>query len=188
MTREAQSPASLPYGGVLEDFLQGNYLDRFARLRRRCEGRPDDQGFSLGHGSLHGTVLTRESGCRERAVLVPGKPGTQIVLAAVVRLQCLAKSGGHCLLVAFAAAKAAQDGAQEHERANKGGDGVAGKPEERRSAQLPEEQGLAGTHRDLPEVEFQPLFSQYRADQIVLASRGAPGRDQEICSLRAGGE
>jgi hypothetical protein len=74
---------------------------------------------------------------------------------------------------------------QEQERTHQGRDRVAGQPDHRRAAIAARHQRLAGPHRDLPEIDREPVFAQHAAHQIVLADRDAAGRDQQIDPARA---
>ena len=115
--------------------------------------------------------------------------GAQIILAIVVLGQIAAGDRTFLAVIAILLAQhGPQRRADEDQRTDQRRDGIAGQADDPGRSDIAEHQRLARPHGDLPEVDRHALFAERCLHQIVIADRGAAGRDQQIGAGRTGGK
>ena len=109
-------------------------------------------------------------------------PGNSTQQSGVLKDFADGKAGGLAGIGAWVslAVQGAQERAQEQDRANHRRRRVAGQAKDPHGADPPMHQRLAGTHGDAPEAELHPGRDQSLLHQVVIADRGAAGRDHDV--------
>ena len=103
------------------------------------------------------------------------------------RAKIAAEQGGFApVMDAATARQRANQRHQKQKTADIGGDRIAGQADHPHRAQPPVHHRLARPHRDHPERYGDALGLQRSLDKVVVADRGAAGRDQDIGAGLAG--